>query len=168
MLETLAPSTVKTSLDNAKAHFRYARSKRLIQENPFSELRLTIKAHRLPTKTAPMVGYSPDEVRPPPHALGRRDLTTPPLAPLLAACTGARISELAQLTVPASYRWKGSGWHKIRPAEDGGSLKNGNAARDVPLHPVVVASGFLEFVIPVVRAPVSTTRSQPPRPGRRP
>lgn len=35
---------------------------------------------------------------------------------------------------------------ELRPAEDGGSLKNEGSERQVPLHPALLAAGFMKFV----------------------
>ena len=35
---------------------------------------------------------------------------------------------------------------ELRPAEDGGSFKNEGSERTVPLHPAIIAEGFLDFV----------------------
>lgn len=66
--------------------------------------------------------------------------------PLLAACTGARAGELAQLWAERVREKEGVLGLEISPAEDGGSLKNEGSERFVPLHPAAIDAGFLEFV----------------------
>lgn len=66
--------------------------------------------------------------------------------PLLAACTGARAGELAQLWAERVREVDGVFVMELRPAEDGGSLKNEGSERLVPLHPELINAGFLAFV----------------------
>ncbi|AYO84043.1 hypothetical protein EBB05_18420 [Methylobacterium brachiatum] len=141
-----APSTVKVALDNAKAHFAYARGHRMIPANPFLELKLTIKAENHPAKTEAMVGYSLDEIARLLRLSTQQKSMSRRWLPLLSATTGARISELAQLWGSRVVEIEGIWTLLIRPAEDGGRLKNRYAIRDVPLHPAVIEAGFLDFV----------------------
>lgn len=66
--------------------------------------------------------------------------------PLLAACSGARAGELAQLWAERVREVDGIMVMELRPAEDGGSLKNEGSERTVPLHPALIEAGFLDFV----------------------
>ena len=66
--------------------------------------------------------------------------------PWLAALTGARIGELAQLWGSRVIIIDGIHVLELRPAEDGGSFKNEGSERTVPLHPAIIAEGFLDFV----------------------
>ncbi|MDR9811916.1 tyrosine-type recombinase/integrase [Rhizobium hidalgonense] len=67
--------------------------------------------------------------------------------PWLQAQTGARVAEVAQLW--GSMVVTDDAGHPclhITVAPDGGSLKNEGSERTVPLHPEIIADGFLEFV----------------------
>lgn len=64
-------------------------------------------------------------------------------APLLAAFTGARISEITQLR-KEDVRKEGD-WWIARITPDAGSVKAGGY-RDVPLHRQLIAQGFIKFV----------------------
>lgn len=64
-------------------------------------------------------------------------------APILAAFTGARISEITQLR-KEDVRKEGDRWI-VRITPDAGSVKSGGF-RDVPLHRQVIALGFDAFV----------------------
>lgn len=66
--------------------------------------------------------------------------------PLLAACTGARAGELAQLWGKRVREIDGILALELRPAEDGGTFKNAGSERVVPVHPALIEAGFLEFV----------------------
>lgn len=65
---------------------------------------------------------------------------------LLAASTGARIGELAQLWKSSVEVQDGIPVLLIRPAPDGGTIKNANSERVVPIHPTLLELGFLDYV----------------------
>ncbi|QSY94838.1 site-specific integrase [Rhizobium bangladeshense] len=66
--------------------------------------------------------------------------------PWLQAQSGARVLEIAQLWGKMVREVDGIPCIHITPAPDGGSLKNAQSERVVPLHPALLAEGFLEFV----------------------
>ena len=66
--------------------------------------------------------------------------------PLLAACSGARAGELAQLWAERVREIDGVLSMELRPSEDGGTFKNEGSERVVPLHPALVEAGFPDFV----------------------
>lgn len=66
--------------------------------------------------------------------------------PLLLACTGARVGELAQLWGENVAVVDGVHALRIAPAPDGGTLKNEVSERTIPLHPELIRQGFLAFV----------------------
>ncbi|HHW34346.1 MAG TPA: integrase [Paracoccus solventivorans] len=63
--------------------------------------------------------------------------------PLLAAFSGARVSELTQLR-KEDFRQEGGRW-VMRITPDAGTVKAGGF-RDVPLHPQIIAEGFVAFM----------------------
>lgn len=66
--------------------------------------------------------------------------------PWLAALSGSRIGEVAQLW-GCRIKQSDDGWFMaIKPAEDGGRLKNKWSERDTPIHPAIIDQGFLDFV----------------------
>ncbi|MFF0920815.1 hypothetical protein ACFYE8_14030 [Rhizobium leguminosarum] len=67
--------------------------------------------------------------------------------PWLQAQSGARVAEIAQLW-GSMIVTDDDGHHclHITAAPDGGSLKNVGSERTVPLHPDLIADGFLDFV----------------------
>jgi integrase len=90
--------------------------------------------------------YSDDEVA---RLLGAAKQQVNPMRrwlPWLAALSGARIGELAQLWGSAIKIENGVHFMEIKPAPDGGSLKTPNSERQVPLHPALIKDGFLDFV----------------------
>ena len=69
--------------------------------------------------------------------------------PLLALFTGARLNELAPLTVGDFKRDGASNLHYITVVEDAGtgrSVKTEGSVRAVPVHPELIRIGILEFV----------------------
>lgn len=79
--------------------------------------------------------------------------------PWLAAFSGSRIGEVAQLW-GCRIRKIGSVWvMSIRPAEDGGRLKNVWSERDTPIHQAIIDEGFLDFVAERGDGPLFYNRS---------
>lgn len=74
--------------------------------------------------------------------------------PLLAACSGARAGELAQLWAERVREIDGILAMELRPAEDGGTFKNPGSERVVPLHPLLVEAGFFDFAKTKGRGPL--------------
>lgn len=66
--------------------------------------------------------------------------------PWLAALSGSRVGEVAQLWGSRILQYEDGWYMAIRPAEDGGRLKNKWSERDTPIHPAIIEAGFLDFV----------------------
>src|SRR6202022_4190633 len=64
--------------------------------------------------------------------------------PWLCAFSGARVSEVCQVRAEDIVQLEGV-WC-VRFVPEAGSLKNVGSERAVPLHPVLMEQGFLEFV----------------------
>jgi len=79
--------------------------------------------------------------------------------PWLAALSGARIGELAQLWAEGIKNENGVHFMEIKAAPDGGSLKTPNSERQVPLHPALIKDGFLDFVKTKGKGPLFYRRS---------
>ena len=73
--------------------------------------------------------------------------------PLLGMFTGARMEELARLTVGDIGEEEGVAFLYIRPGEDGRRVKNRSSIRKVPIHSRLKALGFMDFVQKLGRAP---------------
>lgn len=79
--------------------------------------------------------------------------------PWLAALSGSRIGEVAQLW-GSSIRRVGQTWvMSIRAAPDGGRLKNRWSERDTPIHQAIIDEGFLDFVAECGQGPLFYMRS---------
>lgn len=72
--------------------------------------------------------------------------------PLLCAYSGARLGEICHLRAEDVVTLRGIPTVSFSP--DAGPIKNQSSVRTVPLHPVVVAAGFLEFVEGVKAGPL--------------
>lgn len=93
--------------------------------------------------------------------LAREQQTKPALRwlPWLAALSGSRIGEVAQLW-GSSIKKVGDVWvMSISPAEDGGRLKNQWSERDTPIHEAIIDEGFLDFVAERGNGPLFYKRS---------
>jgi integrase len=66
--------------------------------------------------------------------------------PWLVALTGARVGEIAQLWATQVVTIDEVPCLRIAPAEDGGTLKTEVSERDVPIHPAILETGFLDYV----------------------
>lgn len=126
-----------------KALFNFAVDNNLVASNPFDGVKLRQK-RRAGTK---MLAYEDEEVARLLALASRESLPSRRWLPWLAALTGARIAELAQLWGKRVLKVDGVHVLRLAPAEDGGSLKNEGSERDVPIHPAMVEQGFLEWVI---------------------
>jgi integrase len=72
--------------------------------------------------------------------------------PWLCAFSGARVSEVCQVRAQDIVELEGI-WC-VRFAPEAGSLKNVGSERAVPLHPVLIEQGFLEFVRKIGSGPL--------------
>ncbi|WKW50618.1 DUF6538 domain-containing protein [Rhodomicrobium lacus] len=126
-----------------KALFNYAKANRLTPTNPCDALQLKQK-RKAGTR---MQAYSDGEVARILALASRESLPYRRWLPWLMATSGARVAELAQLWGQRILKVDGYHVMRISPAEDAGSLKNEGSERDVPIHPLLIEQGFLDFVI---------------------
>ena len=67
--------------------------------------------------------------------------------PLLALFTGARVEELAQLLVSDIHYIEGLGHYlNITDEAEHSHLKNTSSRRRIPVHPILIACGFIDYV----------------------
>ncbi|WP_157775121.1 tyrosine-type recombinase/integrase [Hartmannibacter diazotrophicus] len=151
-----------TYLGMAGAIFSYAVDNRLLPSNPA----LGVKAAGRAKAGTSKLPYETAEVRALLNLARNETRATRRWLPWLAACTGARIGELAQLWGNRVTMIDGIPVLRIAPAEDGGSLKNIGSERDVPIHPALIKEGFLEFVKAKGNGPLFYRRTSG-APGRR-
>jgi integrase len=118
----------------AKALFTYAVENDWLPANPVHGIKLRVKGKA----GSKMLPYTDDEVA---RLLALADKATKPARywlPWLAALSGARIGEVAQLWGSSIVRVGGVDVMQIAAAADGGSLKNEVSERQVPIHPALI------------------------------
>ncbi len=146
-----SPVTSKQKVGILKTIFNSSINKELLDKNPTDHFKLPYKR---PYK--PRVGFNPEDLgrifTSPIYTQGYLPLGGGKIAcfwlPLLALYTGARLEELAQLQVTDIKVAKGLG-HYLSITDLGNTqaqLKNVHSRRNIPLHPVLVACGFLDHV----------------------
>jgi integrase len=122
-----------------KAIFRWAVDNELLPTNPATGI--SVRRSKKPGEK--MLGFDRAEAA---TILRAAALTSSPVyrwVPLLCAQSGARVSEICQLRGEDVRCEDGVPYLHVR-AEAGG-LKNPASERKVPLHPQVIAAGFLAF-----------------------
>lgn len=131
-----------SDLTALRALYRWGISNRLVTENPALGVKVSAK-RKAGTSKLP---YSDDEVA---RLLALAEKAEPAWTrwlPLLAATSGARIAELAQLWVENITIEQGVPVMRLQPAQDAGSLKTEGSERTIPIHPAVLQAGFMAFV----------------------
>lgn len=141
--QKMAPATISRSYFGfARTLLRFGVANHLLDADPSAGIRMAGKTKAGKTRLA----YSDDEVAALISESLRQTIPWKRYLPLLAAATGARIGELAQLQGIQVAFTRGMNVIHIAPAPDGGSLKSAGSERTVPLHNVVIEAGFLDFV----------------------
>ncbi|WP_170964740.1 site-specific integrase [Rhizobium sp. H4] len=113
-----------------------------IRANPFENVKVSQKkaagTGRLP--------FSNEDVKLILSAARKEKLPYLRWVPWLCANSGARVGEIVQLWGSMIVEEDGVRCMKITTAPDGGEIKNQGSERSVPIHPALIADGFLEFV----------------------
>jgi len=137
-------NSVKTINDSKlaalKAIFGFGVENDLLESNPAS--RVSIRRSKRPGTE--MQGFDLSEAAVILSAAAQSKSPVYHWVPLLCAQSGARVAEVCQLRAEDIKEEKGI-WYMDFVA-DAGSLKNANSTRRVPLHPDVIAAGFVDFV----------------------
>lgn len=146
-----SPVTSKQKISILKTIFNSAINQEIINTNPVDHFKLPYKR---PHKAR--VGFTLEDLErifhSPIYTQGYLPLGGGKIAcfwlPLLALYTGARIEELAQLQPSDVLLAKGLGYYlNISDLDSKSSqLKNEHSRRRIPIHPVLLACGFLQHV----------------------
>lgn len=146
-----SPVTSKQKIGILKTIFNSAINKEQLEKNPTDYFKLPYKR---PYK--PRVGFTTENLesifRSPIYTQGYLPLGGGRIAcywlPLLALFTGARLEELAQLRVSDIKIAKGLGHYLVISdlGNPSAQLKNEHSRRNIPLHPMLLACGFLRHV----------------------
>ena len=126
----------------ARVLFRFAIANKLARSDPTDG----VKVARRAKAGKKMLGYDNVEVARILALASAATETWKRWLPWLAASTGSRIGEVAQLHGSHVVEREGVWVVKIAPAIDGGSIKNAESERYVPIHSKLIADGFLGFV----------------------
>ena len=130
-------------LASVRTLFAYAVDNDLLSANPAADVRIQVK-RKAGTKKLP---YEDAEVARILELANKEKKPELRWLPWLIALSGARVGEVAQLWGSRVKRVQGVYVMELAPAEDGGSLKNENSERTVPIHPAIIERGFLDFVL---------------------
>ena len=122
-----------------KAILGWAVDNGLLAEN--AAARVSVKRAKKPGEK--MRGFDRTDAAAILHAAANETSAVYRWMPLLCAASGARVSEVCQPRAEDVVQVDGVWVMRIRA--DAGSVKNVNAERDVPLHPLVVDAGFIDF-----------------------
>jgi len=163
LTKTLAAKTISdVYLSTARSVFTWAVDQDLITENPVIGVKIAkprkvlsrergftdgealavLKASRAYQPNVDQNGYQREK----PHLVNAKKWV-----PLLAAFSGARVSELTQLR-KEDFRQEDDVWI-MRITPDAGTVKAGGF-RDVPLHPQILDQGFIGFVATAKAGPL--------------
>jgi integrase len=126
----------------AKALLRFAVSNKLLAANPAEGIKLSRKKKA----GEKMLGYDRGEVARLLKLASEAHEPWKKWLPWLAAATGSRIGEVAQLHGASVFEKDGIAVVHIAPASDGGTIKNADSERTIPLHSALLEQGFIEFV----------------------
>lgn len=136
-----APKTINDSkLAALKKAFEWGAENVRIASNPATGVSVD---HKVRSQDR-MRGFTDDEAAAILKAASQETRPAIRWLPLLCASSGARVGEMAQLR--RSDVFEKNGTPALRITADAGSVKTDNAERVVPIHPVVLAAGFLDFV----------------------
>jgi integrase len=158
-----SPKTINDGkLAALKAAFRWGVDNELVPANPATGV--SVRHRRRAGER--MLGFEKAEAA---TILKAAAMAADPIhhwVPLLCAQSGARVSEVCQLRGEDIQYEDGVPFMHFRP--EAGGLKNPTSERRVPLHPHVVAAGFLQFTERRGRGPLFYDPTRRRRGGKRP
>jgi integrase len=145
----LRPKTVRDAkLAPLRAILQWGVQNQLLAENVAEKITIDVRAKQGEKKRS----FTDDEGRIILRAaLGEKDPVRR-WVPWIGAYSGARVSEICQLRREDIVEIEGVWCMKILP--EAGSVKTSGSERVIPLHPALVASGFLEFAVKRPAGPI--------------
>jgi integrase len=163
--ENLMPGTVKKKLGFLRAIFQFGVDNEKLKINPV----LRIKVPRAKTEEQTRLSFSVNDLSKifSSGIYGQSDRPkggggeAAAWLPLLALFTGARLEELGQLRVSDVKQEKAGRYLFISDEGEGNRLKTESSRRRVPIHDVLISSGFLRFVQSVKTASGTEARLFP-------
>jgi integrase len=139
----LHPKTIKNHLMVLKTLYNFAKDNKRVSDNPAAGVKYQAKSDK--SKRLP---YTDDDAKRILEAARKEKAAHLRWVPWIAALTGARLEEICGAMVADTETIDGVTCLHIRldHREEGASLKNENSERIVPLHPAIIAEGFLDYV----------------------
>jgi len=135
-----APKTINDSkLAALRVAFKWGVNNVRVASNPTTGVAVL---HRKRTDER-MLGFTDEEARTILQAAEKENRPAIRWLPLLCAASGARVGEMAQLRSEDVIVQDGI--HALRITAEAGSVKTLGSERVIPLHPAVIAGGFLAF-----------------------
>jgi integrase len=142
-VEMVSAAAVNKTLGAVRSLLSYAVRQGYIDANPASGVAALAPRKREDELRRP---FTPDELRTILDAAWQQKRAADRWIPWLAAATGARQSELA-LALVSDVRQEDGIWYlRITDAGEGRSVKTDGSRRSVPLHPVLIERGLLDYV----------------------
>ena len=154
----LAPATLEKNLGLLSALLNFAVDEGLLAANPFSR----IKVFKPTTAPVSRLAYDEQDLAAifscPLYNEGERPKAGAGEAavwlPLIAAYTGARLEEIVLLTPYDLLRDPDHGWYfSIHDLGEGKHVKTASSRRKVPVHPVLIEAGLIDYRDAVAKEP---------------
>ena len=140
----LSPTTIENYLTVLRTLYNYAKDNRRIPVSPAANVKYRAK----PDPRRKRRGYTEDDARRILQAARKEKEAHLRWVPWIEAFTGARLDEICGANVADIYEFGGVWCFDIRldNREGDESLKNEGSERKEPLHPALIAEGFLDYV----------------------
>lgn len=143
------PKTIRDAkLAPVRAIFQWAVDNRRLPSNPAERIVMDVKAKAAEAKRS----FTDEEAAVILSAALREESPVRRWVPWLCAYSGARVAEVSQLRAEDIVQLEGTWCAKFDPSA--GPLKTRGSERAVPIHPAVIAAGFLAFVQKIGSGPL--------------
>jgi integrase len=174
--ERSAQTVQEVWLNAAKTVFRWGKETKLLVQNPFADVKVTVPSKVRHRETKAFTSQEIETIlkatlQEPPPRLSAHYRATRRWVPWICAYTGARAGEITQLR--GSDVIERDGVWAIRLTPEAGTIKTGEA-RTVPIHSHLIEQGFLDFVKEAGSGPLfyqpsarrKSEASDPTKPGQ--
>ena len=146
-LKTIGEATRAKHISMLKALTAYAVPQGYMSSDPWAQYKLVKAKRKHSAREKPRAPFAPSDARRiiKYAALEYAEATIDRWAPILACYQGARREEIGQLMGNDIFEENGVWAMRITDEGEAQKLKNEASLRTIPLHPEVVASGFVDF-----------------------
>jgi integrase len=142
---TLSNNTIGQRLQNVRTVIEWARKNSLGKLFPHGNPLEVVERPSFQPKPSDLSTYTLAEAKMVLAAARKEKANDLRWLPWVCAYSGARIEEVAQLT-KADFSKVGDDWFYRLTSMGGKTLKNRGSERRVPVHPVLIDEGFIEFI----------------------